>query len=154
MAPNSSVCTTSNFLPNTMVIIVEIVIMVEMVIVVEMVIMDKMKNIRWKRRIICLFFLSVKVKSWYVGDVFTKKNCCSFGFCPNEGRGGPCPFFWASFHKCIFGREKYIFKYFECKNAWYKTGVGISDDGWTKNIARIANAVQVTICLLVSASVY
>ena len=40
-------CKTSNFLPNTMVIIVEIVIMVEMVIVVEMVIMVAMVSIRY-----------------------------------------------------------------------------------------------------------
>ena len=26
---------------------------------------------------------------------FTKKSCCSFGFCPNEvgGKGGDCPIF-------------------------------------------------------------
>ena len=36
-------------------------------------------------------------------DVLTKQNCCSFGFCPNEGRGGPCPNFLSPFHMCIFG---------------------------------------------------
>ena len=36
---------------------------------------------------------------------FTKKSCCSFGFCPNEGGGGgPCPNFLSPFHKCIFGQ--------------------------------------------------
>ena len=34
-------------------------------------------------------------------DGLTRKNCCSFGFRPNEGGGG-CPNFLASFHKCIF----------------------------------------------------
>ena len=42
--PQACVCTTSNFLPNTMVIIVEMVIMDKIVIMVEVVIMVKMKN--------------------------------------------------------------------------------------------------------------
>ena len=29
----------------------------------------------------------------------TKKSSCSFGFCPNEGGGGPCPNFLSTFHK-------------------------------------------------------
>ena len=28
-----------------------------------------------------------------------KKSSCSFGFCPNEGGGGPCPNFLSTFHK-------------------------------------------------------
>ena len=39
-----------------------------------------------------------------VRDDIPKKSFCSFGFCPNEGRGGPCPNFLSPFHKCIFGQ--------------------------------------------------
>ena len=28
-----------------------------------------------------------------------KKSSCSFGFCPIEGGGGPCPNFLSTFHK-------------------------------------------------------
>ena len=37
---------------------------------------------------------------------FPEKNCCSFGFCPNERGGGPYPNFLAPFPKCIFGQWK------------------------------------------------
>ena len=30
---------------------------------------------------------------------FHEKNSCSFGFCPNEGGGGPCPNVLSTFHK-------------------------------------------------------
>ena len=39
---------------------------------------------------------------WFHRDGLTKKNCCSFGFCHNEGV--PCPNFLALFDKCIFGQ--------------------------------------------------
>ena len=39
-----------------------------------------------------------------VKDGFTNKSCCSFGFCPNQEGGGPCPNFLIPFHKCIFGQ--------------------------------------------------
>ena len=32
----------------------------------------------------------------FLRDGFTKKSCCSFGFCPNEG-GGVLPNFFATF---------------------------------------------------------
>ena len=35
---------------------------------------------------------AVHLLSLLLRDGFTRKNCCSFGFCPNEG-GGPCPNF-------------------------------------------------------------
>ena len=35
-----------------------------------------------------------------VRDGFMRKNCCSFGFFPNEGKGGgPWPNFLVHFHK-------------------------------------------------------
>ena len=38
-------------------------------------------------------------------DVLLRKNCCSFGCCPNEGeRGGPCPNFLSPFYEYIFGQ--------------------------------------------------
>ena len=41
---------------------------------------------------------------WYIREGVTKKSCCSFGFCPNEGGGRALPKFLSPFHKCIFGR--------------------------------------------------
>ena len=36
---------------------------------------------------------------------FTKKSCCSFGNCPNEGGWGRAlPKFVSPFHKCFFGQ--------------------------------------------------
>ena len=32
-----------------------------------------------------------------VRDSFMRKNCCSFGVCPNEGGGGSAQFFWHLF---------------------------------------------------------
>ena len=37
-----------------------------------------------------------------VRDGLPKKSSCSFGFCPNEGGGGPCPIFCPLFTNCIF----------------------------------------------------
>ena len=34
-----------------------------------------------------------------IREGFTKKSRCSFGFCPNQGEGGPCPNFLSTFHK-------------------------------------------------------
>ena len=42
----------------------------------------------------------VLLKGW-----FHEKNCCSLGFCPNEGGGGPCPNFLSPFDKYIFSSK-------------------------------------------------
>ena len=37
-----------------------------------------------------------------LGEGFTKKSSCSFGFFPNEGGGGPCPNFLSHFEEVHF----------------------------------------------------
>ena len=39
----------------------------------------------------------------YHREGFMKRSCCSFGSCPNEGRGRALPNFLSPFHKCILG---------------------------------------------------
>ena len=44
--------------------------------------------------------LSFKHTPEYLGTIrhgFPRKTCCSFGFRPNEERGGPCPNFFVTF---------------------------------------------------------
>ena len=41
-------------------------------------------------------------KSIDLRDGLPKKSSCSFGFCPNEGGGGPAQFFCPLFTNCIY----------------------------------------------------
>ena len=38
---------------------------------------------------------------------FTKKSSCSFGFCPNEVGGGPCPNLLSTFHKLFIRVDRH-----------------------------------------------
>ena len=40
-------------------------------------------------------------KTQLIRENFPKKSNCSFGFCPNEGGGGPAKFFCPLFTNCI-----------------------------------------------------
>ena len=40
---------------------------------------------------------------------FTKKSCCFFGFCPNEGGGGPCPIFFHLFTNAFLVNKRSLF---------------------------------------------
>ena len=46
-----------------------------------------------------------------------RKNCCSFGFCPNEGvGGGPCPIFFGTFSKAHFWSIKGVYFFQNANN--------------------------------------
>ena len=45
---------------------------------------------------------SLEIGSTAFRNVITKKNCCSFGFCPNEGGGGAAQIFVGTFSQTIF----------------------------------------------------
>ena len=47
---------------------------------------------------------AVHLLSLLLRDGFTRKNCCSFGFCPNERGEGPAQFFCPPFISAIFGQ--------------------------------------------------
>ena len=52
------------------------------------------------------FVNRINIQKFYLGwvrDSILRKNCCSFGFWPNEW-GGACPNISSLFHKCIFGQ--------------------------------------------------
>ena len=42
-------------------------------------------------------------------ESFPKKRWCSFGFCPNEGGGGTCPFFWHLFISAFYVNKRSLF---------------------------------------------
>ena len=44
-----------------------------------------------------------------IRNVLLRKNSCSFGFCSNEGGEGPCPIFFAPFHKYILVNRRSLF---------------------------------------------
>ena len=63
---------------------------------------NKGENTKWQQK-----QNEKNTKTQSVRDGLLKKSNCSFGFCPHEGWGGPCPNFMSTYHKlyilCQFG---------------------------------------------------
>ena len=48
---------------------------------------------------VMMIIVSMNCKSVDEDARISKGSSCSFGFCPNEGGGGPCPNFLSTCHK-------------------------------------------------------
>ena len=74
-------------------------------------------------RVIMLHYFT----SYHIRECFTKKNRCSFGFCPDEGGEGPAQIFCPLFTNCILGQfgdgdgevPAHFFLHIGVKKKWY-----------------------------------
>ena len=69
---------------------------------------------------VMMIIVSMNCKSVDEDARISKGSSCSFGFCPNEGGGGPCPIFLSRFHKLVFWSVKGVYFLQNANNLIFK----------------------------------